>query len=97
MRLPILVLVALLGLFALPATHGPAAITPQTTVSAMSLDAAQAPASPPQVTVQVQHSGRGWYASPVWMAIGAIGLVVIVLLIVVASRGGGGGTTIVRG
>jgi hypothetical protein len=42
------------------------------------------------------HSGGGgvWWQSPVWIAIGAIALVLVILLIVLAARGGG--TTIVK-
>lgn len=40
------------------------------------------------------NTGR-WWASPVWIAIGAIAFIVLVLLIVMAVRGGGG-TTIVK-
>jgi uncharacterized membrane protein len=42
--------------------------------------------------------GRAWYASPVWVAIGVIALVLVVMLVAMAARGGGGGgTTVVRG
>jgi amino acid transporter len=40
------------------------------------------------------HSGGRWYANPVWIAIGALALIVLVVLIVMAGRGGG--TTIVK-
>jgi len=53
------------------------------------------PSQPPQVDINIHRSGRAWYASPVWIAIGAIAIVVLVLLVVVAT-GGGGGTTIIR-
>jgi hypothetical protein len=46
------------------------------------------------IDITTQRGGGQWYANPVWIAIGAIALVVIVLLIVMASRGGG--TTIVK-
>jgi len=50
----------------------------------------------PQINVEVKRGGgRAWYASPVWIAIGAIALVVVILMIVMAARGGG--TTVVRG
>jgi hypothetical protein len=52
----------------------------------------------PDKTIDVNINANGgarWYRSPVWIAIGAIALLVIVLLIVVAARGGGG-TTIVK-
>jgi hypothetical protein len=63
--------------------------------------AQQAPQTPPkaQVDINVNRNGGGrWYASPVWIAIGVLALILILLLIVLATRsGGGGGTTIVRG
>jgi hypothetical protein len=65
-------------------------------VSFGSLAGAQAPAPPARVDIQVSHGGRGWHASPVWIAIGAIGLVLLIVLIVMAARGSGGGTTVVR-
>ena len=53
---------------------------------------------PPQINVEVNRGSRGWWANPVWIAIGALGLAVVILLIVMAARGGGsGGTTVVRG
>ena len=55
------------------------------------------PPQPPQINVEVNRGGRGWYANPVWVAIGGLALVVVILLIVVAARGGNGGTTVVRG
>lgn len=60
--------------------------------------AAPAPAASqpaPQVDVQIRHDDvRAWYFSPVWVAIGAIALVVLITLIVVATRGRE--TTVVR-
>jgi len=40
------------------------------------------------------HSGGRWYANPVWIAIGALSLIVLIVLIVMAARGGG--TTVIR-
>ena len=40
------------------------------------------------------HSGGRWYANPVWIAIGALALIVLIVLIVMAARGGG--TTVIR-
>lgn len=42
------------------------------------------------------HSGGGgaWWASPVWIAIGAIALVVLILIVVMAARGSG--TTVIK-
>jgi hypothetical protein len=49
------------------------------------------------VDINVNHGSGGarWYTSPVWIAIGALALIVIVALIFMAGRGGG--TTVVRG
>jgi hypothetical protein len=54
-----------------------------------------APPTPSRVDINI-HGGRGWYASPVWIAIGVIALVLLIVLIVLATRGGGGTTTVVR-
>lgn len=42
------------------------------------------------------HSGAGgaWWASPIWIAIGAIALVLLILIVVMAARGGG--TTVIK-
>ena len=41
------------------------------------------------------HSGGGaWWANPIWIAIGAIALVLLILIIVMAARGGG--TTVIK-
>ena len=57
------------------------------------------PAQPPAINVEVNRGGgRGWYANPVWIAIGGLALVIVILMIVMAARGSGpGGTTVVRG
>jgi len=48
-----------------------------------------------EVNINSHSSGGGvWWQSPVWIAIGAIALVLVILLIVLAARGGG--TTIVK-
>jgi len=39
---------------------------------------------------------RPWYFSPVWMAIGGLGLLLGIILIIMAARGGGSPTTVVR-
>ena len=57
-----------------------------------------APAQPGgklDVDINVNHqSGGRWYANPVWIAIGALALIVLIVLIVMAARGGG--TTVIR-
>src|SRR5215467_1092549 len=66
--------------------------------AASAVFAVQVPDKKIEVTVGEQRSGGGvWYRSPVWIAIGAIALIVFVMLIVLLTRtGGGGGTTIIR-
>ena len=54
----------------------------------------QAPSGRLEVDIDTDQGGGAWYTSPLWIAIGVIGLVLLILLIVMASRGGG--TTIVR-
>ena len=39
-------------------------------------------------------SDRAWYASPVWVAIGGLAVMLLIVLLVVAFRGGG--TTVVK-
>jgi len=52
--------------------------------------------SEPKIDITVQHEdGRGWYRSPMWIAIGVIALVVLILIVAMITRGGGG-TTIIR-
>jgi len=57
----------------------------------------QNPPKDVNVDINVNRGGGKWYASPVWIAIGAVAAVLILLLIILAARsGGGGGTTIVK-
>jgi hypothetical protein len=68
---------------------------PTVVATSASFDLAQQPAKG-EIDININHGGgRAWWASPVWIAIGVIALVVLILLIVLATRGGGG-TTIVR-
>ena len=59
-----------------------------------------APATQPggklDVDINVNHgsSSARWYANPVWIAIGALALIVLIVLIVMAARGGG--TTVIK-
>jgi len=57
-----------------------------------------APAAQPSgkvdVDINVNHGGARWYANPMWIAIGALALIVLIVLIVMAARGGG--TTVIR-
>ena len=47
------------------------------------------------VDVDINKGGdRAWYASPVWVAIGGLAVMLLIVLLVVAFRGGG--TTVVK-
>jgi hypothetical protein len=92
MRTRFLALALLLGLLAMPALPaGPAGF--DVTVQAAAAQQPDAPSPPARVEVDIDSDGN-WYANPVWLALGAIALIVLVLLIVSASRTGG--TTIVK-
>lgn len=91
MRTPILALTILLGLFAWSAVPDGVVAASSTTVV---VDDAAQQQPPTDIDVDIGQEGGAWYTSPMWIAIGAIALVVIILLIVMAGRGGG--TTIVR-
>lgn len=92
MRTRFLALALLLGLLAMPALPaGPVGF--DTTVQAMVAQQPDAP-SPPRIDVNINDNDGVWYTNPVWLALGAIALIVLVLLIVSASRTGG--TTIVK-
>src|SRR5438132_14271634 len=70
-------------------------VTPTVSAAAPTF-ALQVPDKKIEVTVGDRPSGRVWYQSPVWIAIGALALIVLVMLVVLLARSGGGGTTIVR-
>ena len=54
------------------------------------------PSGKVDVDINVNHNGGGrWYANPMWIAIGALAVIVLIALIVMAGRGGG--TTVVKG
>jgi hypothetical protein len=97
MRNLLFTLAVVLGLLVLPHPDSTRGSAFAVTVSAGSSDASALDQQPaPQINVEVQHGGRAWYVSPIWIAFGALALVVLVLLVVMAARGGGGGTTIVK-
>ena len=102
MRTLILTFGILSGALTIPVTHAIGSPAAAPVIAAVAtLDAYQATAQPqqqpPQINVEVNRGGGRWYASPVWIAIGGVALVLVILLIVMAARGGGGGTTVVRG
>lgn len=91
----------MLSLWSLPAAAAPAQSTHGTAVVALQQPAAGSAQAQPSgkvdVDINVNRGGHGgrWYANPLWIAIGALALIVLIALIVMAGRGGG--TTIVRG
>jgi hypothetical protein len=60
----------------------------------LSVDQGQPPSGDLDINVDVNKGGTAWYASPVWIAIGVVALLVIIALIITATRGGG--TTVVK-
>ena len=102
MRTVMLSLAMAFGILMVPASLPNHAATTGVAFAASSTDTtvqSNPPQTPPQINVEVNRGGgRAWYASPVWIAIGVIALVLVVMLVARAARGGGGGgTTVVRG
>src|SRR5262245_14055123 len=101
MRLGILVslaFAAMLSLWSTP-TFAAGLVSHGTSIVAMQQPSGgAAPAQPSgkvDVDINVNRSGGGrWYANPMWIAIGALAVIVLIALIVMAGRGGG--TTIVK-
>jgi len=97
MRSFILTLAVVGGLLLIPASHAGSISSGlgfgTATLDAHAIDAQQ----PPQINVEINKSsgGRMWYANPIWIAIGALALVMLTVLIVMAAKGGG--TTVVKG
>ncbi|MGH7583490.1 MAG: hypothetical protein ACREL5_09715 [Gemmatimonadales bacterium] len=59
----------------------------------------QNPQAPTQVEVHTTETHVVWYLEPMWLAIGAIAVVLIIVLIVMAARGregGGTSTTVIK-
>jgi hypothetical protein len=52
------------------------------------------PDLPAQVDVDIDTDGGAWYASPVWLAIGGLAVLIVIVLLVLATRSGG--TTVVK-
>lgn len=79
-----------------PATSSASGTSSALTISAAApVYALQQPEKGIDINVDINKGGgRAWYTSPVWIAIGVIGVVLVLLLIVLIARGGG--TTIVK-
>lgn len=60
----------------------------------LSVVAAQQPSGQIEVDIDTDRGGGTWYASPVWIAIGAIAVIALIAFLVAAMRGGG--TTVVK-
>ena len=74
-------------------THSLPSVAPAATSVVMPAQDAQ----PPQIDVNITQTDRVvWYASPIWIAVGVLAIVVVALIIGMAARGGGGGSTIVK-
>jgi hypothetical protein len=69
-----------------------------TTIYALQQQPAPAPAPDPapdlNVDLDIDRGGTVWYADPLWLALGGLGLLIVILLIVFAVRGNS--TTIVK-
>ena len=84
------------------APTGPASVSPAiVAVSApLAITALQQTATPPKAEIKVDidssPDGTVWYMDPVWIAVGAIALLIVIVLAVMASRGGSDRTTVVR-
>jgi hypothetical protein len=76
-------------------SHGSAVVALQQPSGGGGAPAAQ-PTGKVDVDINVNHNGGGtrWYANPMWIAIGALAVIVLIALIVMAGRGGG--TTVIR-
>jgi len=70
---------------------------PQPTIQPQPSSQSPSQPSSPQVVVEEHNTTRTWHPSPIWMAIGGLGVAVLVILLVMASRGGGQSTTVLRG
>ena len=95
-----LVFAVMLSWVATPSAATPAASHGTAIVALRQPSAGGAPAAQPSgkldVDINVNHGGGGrWYANPLWIAIGALAVILLIALIVMAGRGGG--TTVVKG
>jgi len=78
----------------------PRALIASSAAGAIQLQPANPPPKDVNLTISVNNkegATRAWYLSPVWMAIGGLGLLLGLILVILAARGGGAATTVVRG
>ena len=98
MRSLLVVLAVLFG--AATAAPARAELSPHPSISAIAATTyalQQNPVKDVNVDINVNHGGRAWYRSPIWIAIAVLGGIVLLVLLMLAFRGtGGGGTTIIR-
>ena len=52
------------------------------------------PSGQAQIDVDVNRGGGGWWASPLWIGIGIVALLLVIAIIAMAARGGG--TTVIK-
>jgi hypothetical protein len=104
MRFTRILSLAAVAVFASATASSAAPSAPDATVNAivaptsLVISAVQDPQPQTQVKVDLDTDrDTVWYTDPVWLAVGAIALLVIIVLAVMAARGGDrGGTTVVR-
>jgi hypothetical protein len=67
-------------------------------VAPMTLAVVQDPPAKAEVKIDLDDDANTvWYTDPVWLAVGAIALLIVIVLAVMAARGGGNDrTTVVR-
>ena len=85
------VLLLAVGMSTVPVPSA-AALTGSSIVAAQE----QQPTPKAEVDINIHRTGGAWWASPTWIAIGAIALVLLAVIIALVTRSGGGGTTIIR-
>jgi hypothetical protein len=88
----LMALLAVLGMTFMGQTVLPA---PASADSGYALTLDQQPSGKLDINIDVNEGGGDWWANPIWIGIGAVGLLLLVVLIVMAARGGG--TTVVKG
>jgi hypothetical protein len=55
----------------------------------------QQPSGTLDVNIDINEGGGDWWANPIWIGIGSVGVLLILVLVVMAARGGG--TTVIKG